>query len=273
MKKMEDNKIISLISDGFGNQLFQYALGYCLARRNNKKLYLDLNYFKFSTLRKYELNKLNIEENILPSDYCGNEIIYNEPCFEYNPEIFKCRGNIVLRGFWQSEKYFEEYADAIKKLYTFKTLDFIKNPHYLKLIKNSNSVAVHIRTGDYLEPPHDKVHFVCTKRYYNNAIRKIKEKLENPIFFIFSDNLKVAENFLPDNTNLIMVETSNWQEDFYYMQLVKHNIISNSTFAWWAAWLNGNPDKIIIAPNRWFTENTLLNYKDILPESWIKVQV
>jgi len=270
---MSNEKIITYITDGVGNQLFQYAFGYALSKKYGQDFYIDNQYFYYNKTRKYELDKFNIKENIVHYKFDGSLPEYYEQSFHYDKNIDGIKGSCFLRGFWQSEKYFEDVKDDLKKFYTFKSLDFIKNPHYLKMIESSNSVAVHIRTGDYLIPPFCNTHFVCKQDYYINAIDKIKNVVENPVFFVFSDNLNFAKNLLPNNANLIIVESDGWQEDFYFMQKTKHNIISNSTFSWWAAWLNNNPDKIVIAPEKWFTDITPLNTKDVLPNSWIKVSV
>ncbi|MDE6138355.1 MAG: alpha-1,2-fucosyltransferase [Candidatus Gastranaerophilales bacterium] len=268
---MADKKIISYITDGLGNQLFQYAFAYALSKRYGQALYIDNTYFQYNNFRKYELDKFNIEENLQVFDQDISMKIYEEPHFHFDKFAISINDSVFLKGFWQSEKYFENIKDELKNLYTFKNFDFIVNPHYLKLIESTNSIAVHIRTGDYLTLPHKLAHFVCGQKYYNNAIEYIKKIVENPTFFIFSDDIKTAQQFLPSNTNLILVETQNWQEDFYFMQKTKHNIISNSTFSWWAAWLNCNPQKIVLAPDKWFTDITPLNDSDIIPDNWIKI--
>ncbi len=269
----ENKKIVLFITDGVGNQLFQYALGYSISKKYGQKLYIDNNYFCYNKTRKYELDKFNIEENILHYDFDGSLPEYYEQTFHFDPKVLEFNDSVFLRGFWQSEKYFVTVKDDLKKLFEFKNLDFIRNKHYLAMIQSSNSVAVHIRTGDYVLPPFCHTHFVCKKNYYINAIEKIKELVKNPTFFVFSDNIDYAKKLLPDNANLILVECTNWQEDFYFMQNAKHNIISNSTFSWWTAWLNNNPQKFVIAPDKWFTDITPLNSKDVVPDTWIKVSV
>ena len=101
----------------------------------------------------------------------------------------------------------------------------------------------------------------------------MKKNVENPIFYIFSDdNEWVKENFKSDEP-VIIVDTANWQEDLYFMQNCKHNIVANSSFSWWAAWLNQNPDKIVVAPDKWFTDIAKVNYKNVVPDTWVKIMV
>ena len=83
----------------------------------------------------------------------------------------------------------------------------------------------------------------------------------------------MAKEFLPENNDYIFCDTANWQEDLYFMQNAKHNIVANSSFSWWAAWLNNNSEKIVLAPNKWFTDEAKINYKDVVPDSWTKIEV
>lgn len=271
---MNKNKLIVPITCGFGNQLFQYAFGYAMAKRTGQDLYIDTRAYEIDKTKKYELSVLNIIENFASAEVLKDKTIYKEPSFSYHEEVREHAINAYMAGYWQSEKYFSEYRDEILKMFEFKNLDFIVNDFILNDILNSNSVAIHVRTGDYiLEERNVNVHFVCKKDYYKNALAKISEMVENPKFYVFTDDISLAANLLPFEYDLNIVNSTSWQEDFYFMTKAKHNIVCNSSFSWWAAWLNENPNKIVIAPNKWFTDQANIDYKDVVPESWIKVSV
>lgn len=270
---MSQKQLIVKITDGFGNQLFQYAAGYSVAKKNNMKLYLDLSEYKENSFRKYELGKLNIVENFADEEMlCNVNNVYKERFFNYDSEIYSIHSSTILEGFWQSEKYFCICENDILEQFTFKDMAFMKNNHYLNMMMACNSVGIHVRTQDYLIYPDSKIHYVCTPQYYSNAVAEIRKIVDNPVFFVFSDNLFLAQKFLDDDLNYILVNSDNWMEDFYLMQKTKHNIIANSSFSWWAAWLNKNKDKIIIAPECWFSATSTNDYSDVVPDSWIKVR-
>ena len=140
-------------------------------------------------------------------------------------------------------------------------------------IKNSNSVAVHVRRGDYVsKPKYRKILYVCRKKYYENALNFISERVENARFFVASDDPKwVRENF--EGKNITFMEPSGHFEDFYLMSQCRHAVISNSTFSWWSAWLGEMRDhnRIIAAPDVWFTPQSKINFSDIIPNRWIKL--
>ncbi len=269
---MKKNDLIVKITDGFGNQLFQYAAAYSAAKYNNMNLYIDKSQYNEKSFRKYELNSLDIKTQYADAKSISELPVFKESSFNFDSNIFNLKSSVYIEGFWQSEKYFKQYSDDIHKMYRFKNMDFINNNHYDYMMRNSNSVAIHVRTQDYLVPPDNKIHYVCTKDYYKNAISRIYEVVKSPVFFVFSDNLITAQQFLDKNLEYIMVNSTGWQEDFYFMQQAKHNIIANSSFSWWAAWLNDNPDKIVIAPENWFSQNSGIDYSDVIPNDWVKVK-
>ena len=269
---MEKQKLIVKITDGFGNQLFQYAAGYSVAKKNNMKLYLDISEYKKKNFRKYELDKLNITGNYADEKMLHNINVFTEKSSVYDSQIYNIHSSTLLDGFWQSEKYFIQYEEEILEQFTFKNMEFLKNDHYFEMLKNCNSVGIHVRTQDYLIPPDNEIHYVCTPQYYINAVEEIRKVINNPVFFVFSDNLLLAQKFINNELNYILINSANWMEDFYLMQNVRHNIIANSSFSWWAAKLNKNIDKLVIAPECWFTSKSLKDYSDIVPDNWKKVK-
>ena len=139
-------------------------------------------------------------------------------------------------------------------------------------ILKTTSISLHIRRGDYLTPENAETHCLCSPSYYQNAIQYIVQRVENPHFFIFSDDITwVFDNFkMPYPYTIVNVNDSyTGYYDLELMRNCKHNIIANSTFSWWGAWLNENPNKIVIAPQRWFMNQE--EEIDIIPSSWVRL--
>lgn len=286
--------IITKLIGGLGNQLFQYAAGRRLAYINNTNLKLDLSWYKNvdggkATSRAYGLGEFNIiAENFASLEEIGrfkkNKIytileklnLYHrdsftkERQFNLNPEVLNLSDNNYIQGHWQSEKYFKDIEDIIRKEFTLKKSVINE---YGKLIDETNSVSIHIRRGDYVTDKKTRDFYeTCTLNYYHTAIKKIIDNVISPHFFIFSDDMGWVKDNLIVGYPLIFVSNSQ-SKDYEELALTsrcKHNIIANSSFSWWGAWLNNNPNKIIIAPQKWF-KNPSINTEDLIPESWIKI--
>lgn len=261
--------IISTIKDGFGNQLFMYACGYAVARNSKEKLMLDPSILATSDLRKYEIGHLNIQYDYL--FYIPNKLpkvlkvlirsffrlqiqilskTYHEKIsYQFDSNVLKLKGSYRLSGYWQSEKYFYQYRKELLKMFTPNYTTTPSFNHLLKKIQDTESVSLHIRRGDFIA-----LGFCLDKKYYQKAIQYIIEKIKSPTFFIFSDDIEYAKIMLRDLN--ITMEFINYEpinstiEDFLLMKSCKHNIIANSTFSWWGAWANDNPNKVIVCPPR-----------------------
>ena len=175
-----------------------------------------------------------------------------------------------MLGYWQDINFFNKHETNLKRQLKFK--NFRKNFKILNLIKNSNSIFIHFRQGDYLNKS-NKVNYSLPIDYYCKAIDFMKKKVKRPFFFIFSDDINsISKVFFEKkifNEKFKILKNNHDYEDLFYMTNCKHSIISNSTFAWWGAWLNHNKKKIVIYPNLWFK-----NFKkspDIFSKSWIKL--
>jgi hypothetical protein len=279
--------IVKLIG-GLGNQMFQYAIGRNLSIKNKTSLYLDLsqlldrNETLNYTFRDFELNVFDthfcivknsslwkayrkIYNSIFPSQYI------TESNHFYNSSVLDLTGNIYLDGYWQNEKYFKGIDTTIRKDFTFKNKPNEINRQYIDRIKSTNAVSIHFRRGDYITNSEARSYQgICTEEYYLNAIKHINQTVRSPHFFIFSDDIDwVKQNFpLRNNYSLIDFNKGRYSfEDMRLMSLCKHNIIANSSFSWWGAWLNANKNKIIISPTQWFT----LAKTEIVPPEWIKM--
>ncbi len=302
--------IITKIQGGLGNQMFQYAIGRHLAYLNKTKLKLDISFYKDpqkNIFRQYALGNFNIIENFISDDEAKKIKINNfhnkslptkilrkilkfleekkpihkrsyikEPYFHFCEEILKIKDKkyIYLFGYWQSEKYFKNIENIIRKEFTLKN-DLSKEARdILNKIQNTNSISIHIRRGDYVKNKKTHaLHGTCSLDYYYKAIKTIQEKIKNPHFFIFSDDISWAQENLKMNFPFTLVKGADIKdvEEVILMSKCKHNIIANSTFSWWGAWLNSNHNKIVIAPKPWFNISTI-NTKDLLPSSWLTIK-
>lgn len=289
--------IIIKLSGGLGNQMFQYALGKHLANKHQTELILDASIFSTQTLRNYELNVFSITEKHITAGqirkYVSSqssgalkniiEKIQNrisgykmiiEKHFHFDPEILNSPKNSYLTGYWQSEKYFETSEMLIRKSFVFREPQNEKNRAILEAISSSNSVSIHIRRGDYVSnSTTNSVHGTCDVAYYNDAVSRISKFVKDPVFYIFSDDIAWARENIRISDEHYYVEGNEGTQHYEDMRLMsncRHNIIANSSFSWWAAWLNNNAAKIVIAPRKWFADNNR-NTKDLLPEKWIKL--
>ena len=282
--------------------MFQYAFGRNLSVKNNTNLVLSTSYLqskllfkKWATAMKYELDIFNINATVESNIFSGkllypiakaeylirekiNNILLNnvqENVFSFQRDLLNSKDNSFIKGNFQSEKYFKSIEDIIRKDFIFKTVLTGKNAEWKNEIENSNSVSIHVRRGDYISIKSNAQKFAqIPVSYFQQAIQYIASITENPVFYIFSDDTDwVKENLKVDfpltfiiNNNL--PETSHF--DMQLMSLCKHNIICNSTFSWWSAWLNTNPHKTVIAPKQWFADVSI-NSQDIIPDEWIKL--
>ncbi len=258
--------IIVKIKGGLGNQLFQYAYGRYLSLKLNKKLKFDLSFYQQQDFRKFELQCFNVNHSGLinfkdkifikgahhfPKFF--NNYLIKESGDNFDSPILDVDKNYYVDGYWQSDRFFKSIADVLKKDFQIKESLSDANKSLIKTIKNTNSVSVHFRRGDYVSIPANKDYNVCTKEYYSKALEIIESKTKDPRYFVFSDDIEWVKNnikfkhkhtFIDNNVNKSYV-------DLYLMSLCEHNIMANSTFSWWASWLNQNPKKIVIAPRFW----------------------
>jgi hypothetical protein len=201
-------------------------------------------------------------------------VYFAESGMNFHSSFFSLPSNVYLEGFWQCERYFTNIRSVLLKEFTPKNQFNLANAELLSRINSVNSVAVHIRRGDYVTNPQaSKFHGILPLSYYERAIKLIEEKIGNPEFFVFSDDQEwVKLNFkIPYPVHF--VEKNQGKDavfDLALMAACRHNVIANSSFSWWGAWLNTNPLKIVIAPHRWFADSSVSS-ADLLPSSWYRL--
>lgn len=300
--------IITKLISGLGNQLFQYAMGRQLSLSKGTPLKLDLSFFESQDLRSYKLDHYNINAEIAASADINpfkKEInryqqlheqtslfakVYRniEPVFNpkhtksyfkehiwwiLEPEVFKTPANVYIDGYWQHYKYFENMQQQIFEELTLKEALDEKAAAWLSAIKNNpSSVAVHIRRGDYVtDAGANYLMGVLPVNYYQEAISCIEQKVLNPTFYFFSDDLEWVKNNIQTNAPTYYVDGNADYVDLDLMGHCSHNIIANSTFSWWGAFLNRNPAKIVIAPNRWSARDDVNKNIHLQFPSWVKI--
>lgn len=287
--------IVTKLVGGLGNQMFQYAAGRALALRHDTEVFVDRRAFGDYKLHAYGLDcfvakpteasadmlsrirgggraRRMLRRLISPKDYyyaCESQFTY-DPSFPGLPD------NTYMDGYWQSERYFRDFAEVIRSDFSVSMPPSVQNAEWLDRIDDVMSVSVHVRRGDYV---HDRqandVHGTCSLEYYEQAICHLREHLDvEPVFFVFSDDPEwVQKNIIFRGYSHYFVTNNDAitnYEDLRLMANCKHHITANSTFSWWGAWLNPAAEKIVVAPRRWFRTDNLSDV-DLIPDSWLRV--
>jgi Glycosyl transferase family 11 len=304
-RKSGNSKVTVFLRGGLGNQMFQYAAGLNLAIKNNADIFLDTVFLKdrfprpHFTYRTFDLaDVFNIEPKLtafsraasrlpIPGVWLGADllamnireasgyanIISENEQKNFDPIILKARGNSILYGRWENEKYFIENAESVRSAFHFRhplegeALSIAEN------IRDGNSISLHVRRGDYIKIKEvRKLMGDMNESYYKNAIEYIVKKVSKPDFFVFSDDIEWCKKNIPTpfSTTYVSAAAAGPKAAFHLelMSLCKHNIIANSTFSWWGAWLNENPGKIVIAPKEW-SAAARASEREVIPTSWI----
>lgn len=289
--------VISNIIGGLGNQMFQYAAGRALSLERGQSLRLDVSGFAGYALHQgFELQRVfdcqaEIATEADVRDVLGWQFSSGirrvlirpsmavfrrhgfvvEPHFHYWPEIKHVPQNCYLVGYWQSEKYFRDVATDIRADFIFKSPLANRNAELAGQIAQVNAVSLHVRRGDYANSPKTAAtHGLCPLDYYRAAIQHIAERVDQPYFFIFSDDPFWARENLKIKFPCQYVDHNQGAEsynDMHLMSMCKHHIIANSSFSWWGAWLNPDPEKIVVAPKKWFANGN--NVKDLFSQGWV----
>lgn len=289
--------VIVKLMGGLGNQMFQYAAGRALSLHHQCDLKIDLDFLLDRrprepgfVYRDYDLGIFNIEPLIANSlevktltrktgnkeaDKIRNALFgrkqsfFKEPFFKFYPDFFQIKPPVYLHGYWQSEKYFKPFEEQIRKDFIFRDKPGQQAQYLAEQIKKCTSVCVNIRRGDFVSNP---LHGAKDTGYYRQASKTIESKIESPEYFVFSDDIEWCKENLRFSapTHFIGHEYAGrkFSDYLYLMTCCNHFIIPNSSFGWWAAWLNNDREKIVIAPQKWF-ENGPDDTFDLYPADWL----
>lgn len=275
-------KNIGLEAARLGNQMSQYAAVLGLAYKNNYKFAIPYqNQYKSGTMFNLDPNvqswiKVNFRvpegfnitaPNLVEEDEVNITNNYEEP-IGFDPTFFNLPDDTNLHGYFQCEKYWSHIQDVIRKEFTFK--DEFRNEAQSQIvqIRNNNTplVSVHIRRGDYVG--NQNRHPLQTLEYYQTALNVFDD--DDYTFLIFSDDLNWCKKYFGDSERIVYIDGNIDFVDMCMMSLCDHNIIANSTFSWWGAWLNANPNKKVIAPSNWLgPEIKHLQTNDLYCTNWI----
>ena len=282
-------KIIVDIAGGFGNQLFSYAFGYAVSHELGAEFFIDTSMQDSGIARELELLNFNViydkKISYIYKKDVANRAIFNkirkknligwktsvyrekEPTV-YENGVFGVKNNTYFVGNWQSEKYFRKYEADIRKLFVPATVRSTDVDSLMEEYRGINSVAVHIRRGDYVG-----IGCHLDMLYYDMAIDLMLEKNPEPFkLVIFSDDIEFCKKYFEKYQNKIVLEYPTYESDNYtlddmlLMSSCRNIIMANSSYSWWAAWLNKNKDKIVICPELGMWSG------DFYPEEWIKIQ-
>jgi Glycosyl transferase family 11 len=298
-----ESRVAVQIFGGLGNQLFEYAAGRSLANRLGARLILDCTP-RMANTRKFALDRFSIQaavilnapakirsryfrregsdlgrwvtntfHNVFPCtvqiDGHRFKVIYERQHLTYDPRFDILAGSIYLTGWWQSYRYFENAANVLRSELRMHGASPRANGEWLDRIRKANSVCLHVRRGDYLD---SRNYFgLCTPSYYARAVQIIRERIESPSFFVFSDDLTWCRDQL--SMEAMQFVDANGPDDaaaeLQLMATCRHHILANSSLSWWAAWLGDRPEQIVIAPDPWFAGGPPA--RDLLPKRWIRL--
>ncbi len=266
--------VIVRILGGLGNQMFQYAYARSLYLKGYD-VKLDISKFKTYKLHGgYQLDKFKIDLEIADSisillGKIGLKPSIKEKSLLFNGDFKSLKGNEYVKGYFQTEKYFNEIRETLLSEFVInQKLSINTQKMEQQILATKNSCSLHIRRGDYIsDKKANKVHGTCDLAYYYKAIEFINKKIIDTTFYIFSDDIPWTKEKLKINKVVFVDINSIPHEDMYLMSLCHHNITANSSFSWWGAWLNNNKKKTVIAPKNWFVEKK----NEVACENWIKL--
>lgn len=293
--------IVDIIG-GLGNQMFEYAFAQALKHHYKTEVALHIGGFAdIKDNRGFELERIfKIDEPVIRdykeirhltnhsnsfSEKLRRKLFglrkthFSEKMHRFDPDALnlKVRKATFMEGLWQDEAYFKDIEDVIRQKFQFiPPLDTV-NQEIVDKMHKTNSVSLHVRRGDYVSNPQYAAILgnICSREYYETALSELKKDETDVVLFVFSDDIAWVQKeftFLPQE-NITFIEHNKGLDSYKDMQLMsncKHNIVANSTFSWWGAWLNNNPNKKVYAPKIWFNDPHLAD-NHIVPDEWIKI--
>ena len=211
-----------------------------------------------------------MEERIEQSKPWYAQKLVVQPQFHFSPDFFKAGADADLQGYWQSPKYFQPVEPLVRTHFRFVNPIYETNPSLADRLLAPNSLGLHVRRGDYVSNPIFAAKYrLMDANYYAKAIEEIRARTEIQKIFVFSDDLPWCRENLSSLGDVEMLDGGSDMGDFQYLSLCHHHVISNSTFAWWAAWLAGRPGQIVAGPKEWFFNDNDLG--DLCPPDWVLI--
>lgn len=286
------DRVYVRIYGGLGNQMFQYACARALALRTGSDVVLDTRDFVAGPGQRPGLHHLNIADAKVPERdlpptkkqhlryllWRGLRLpprIVRQHGSAFDPKIIGLPSNVWLHGYWQSERFFADFKEDIRRELSVKTPPDEANARVFDEIMITPSASLHIRRGDYVsDPKAHAVHGTCSLDYYEKAAGLIARKMgQEPVFYVFSDepDWAAANLRLPYKMRIVSQNGSRNYEDLRLMSACRHHIVANSSFSWWGAWLNPSPEKLVIAPARWFADPAAID-ADVVPDDWVRLE-
>ena len=290
--------IIAALNSGFANQMFQFACARAVSLKKGYEFGMEGTWLDRDPLRSLELPRhFGLERFLLSEKALGTQIrarigffgrrlnryrypdafglqLYQEPHFTFDKNVFNVSDDTLLRGYWQTEKYFNEFADVIRQDFQFASTPSGRNADLIAELAETHSIALHVRRGDYVaDPLVAKNHGVCPPVYYERALDLLNRKIDAYRLFVFSDDPDWVRANMQFDSSATYVSWNRGADSFEDMRLMSHcshNVIANSSFSWWAAWLNANPQKLVVAPQRWFG-SLAHDTSDLVPPQWIRL--
>jgi hypothetical protein len=282
--------VISRITSGLGNQLFQYACGRAVSLRHGVPLKLDLGNFREFQNRRYSLDAFKIEateatpdeiRDLLKTDTFwhrlttprGHRHVLRERGFAFDETVLRAGPDVYLSGYWQSPRYFADAGTQLRRELTWRLPPPAETLRVLEKMDAETAVAVHVRRGDYVSNPGYAKRFgALPPAYYARALGYLAERVQGLHAFVFSDEPAWVKVHFPKTVPLIVVEGNPAPEDLRLMAACRSHVVANSTFSWWGAWLAPFPDKTVLAPVRFFNDPNLPD-RDLVPENWVRIPI
>lgn len=289
--------IVVKLVGGLGNQMFEYASAKGLATKLAVEIKMDKGWFSqiptSATPRHFELNSFKLKHDSIDFKpyFAGTSLartgkafvapifgrrvlnLYREPHYHYSADLLRQPDNTYLDGYFQSEKYFAHIREDLLSDFVWAKPATGKNKKLLEVImEDESSVSIHVRRGDYVSSANTaEFHGLRGVDYYQEATKIIEKSLRRPNYYVFSDEPDWCKKNLKFKHNTAFIDwNTDGAEDMRLMKSCRHNVLANSSFSWWGAWLNTNEEKIVVAPRQWFNDPAI-DTNDVIPRSWQRI--